>query len=53
MRFMFVIERPWKWKPGRYKSDVVTRVWWGLLAIKRIKVSEHEYATRAYAWEES
>lgn len=52
MIFKVVIERPVQVKPGRYKSRVVTRLWWLWFAIARIHVSEEEYATTAYDWRE-
>lgn len=47
---MIVLERPWCWRPGFFRSRVCTRVWWGLLAVKVIHVSEYDYATKEWAW---
>lgn len=52
MSFMLTIEGPFQWRPGRYRSRVATRWWWGWFAIKRIHVSEYEYATTAYDWKD-
>ena len=50
MTFALTIEGPFQWRPGRYRSRVVSRYWWGWFAFKRIRVSEYEYATTAYEW---
>lgn len=41
---------PFQWKPGRFKSTIVTRVWWLWFALSFFKVDEHTLATKAYDW---
>lgn len=38
------------WKPGRFRSRVVTRVWWLWFAVGVLHVSHLEYARTSYDW---
>lgn len=52
MMICLVIERPFQKKPGRHKSDICTRYWWAWFAIKKVHISEYEYATSQWVWVE-
>lgn len=40
----------WNWRPGRFRSRVVTRWWWGAVGIGVLHVPHKEYATTSYDW---
>ena len=40
----------WNWRPGRYRSRVVYRGWWGPVAVSKLRVSHLEYASTSYDW---
>lgn len=46
------IEGPFQAKPGRYKSEIATRVWWLWFWAKIVHVDEVTYATTSYTWED-
>lgn len=52
MTISLTIEGPFQKRPGKYKSNIVTRVWWMWFAVKIIHVSEDVYAETAWVWEE-
>jgi hypothetical protein len=53
MYVALVIERPVQWRPGRYRSSIVSRWWWLWFAIKVVHVDELTYTTTAYDWRDA
>lgn len=49
---MFTVEicGPVQWRPGIFRSRVVTRVWWLWFAVARVHVSPKEYAATSWDW---
>lgn len=48
-----VLRRHWKrwfWKPGRFQSRVMTRYWWGCVAVSRLHISLQEYSSTEFDW---
>ena len=41
----------WNWRPGRFRSRVVRRWWWGPVAIGVLQISHEEYARTNFEWE--
>jgi len=50
MTLILEISRPWQWRAGRFRSRVVTRVWWGCFALAWLHVSLKEFSETAYDW---
>ena len=42
---------PWQWRPGRFRSRVLTRVWWGYWALAVLHVPLDEFTRTAYDWQ--
>jgi hypothetical protein len=40
----------WNWRPGRFRSRVVTRWWWGSVAVAKLNISHEEYARTEFNW---
>ena len=38
------------WKPGKFKSRIMTRVWWLWFAISILHISLHEFGEDSYQW---
>lgn len=51
MTLLLECSRPWCWRPGYFRSRIMTRVWWGYVAIAWLHVSLEEYTTTAYEWQ--
>jgi len=50
---IFIVEidaRPVQWKPGRFKSRVMTRYWWIVVAVSILHIPLKELAEKEYDW---
>ena len=50
MTIIIEVSRPWQWRPGRFRSRLMTRVWWGFVAIAWLHVSYPEYVAADKEW---
>lgn len=51
MTFFLEVSGPFQWKPHVYRSRVMTRITWGLVAVGAVHVPFYEFCTTAYAWQ--
>lgn len=49
LRVEIEVSAPWQTRPGWFSSPLMTRAWWGCLAVAIKHVPEPEYLRRA-AW---
>jgi hypothetical protein len=47
MTFFVEICGPWQWRPGRFRSDRMTRCWWGFVAVGWMREDMAAYHNRA------
>lgn len=42
----------WNWRSGKFKSRVVTRYWWGPIAVSKLNIPHLEYTQTSFDWVE-
>jgi hypothetical protein len=42
--------RPFQWRPGWFRSRLMTRVWWGWFAVGILHIPLHEFAQSEWDW---
>ena len=48
MTIIIEFERPFIWKPGKFKSRIMTRICWGFIAISKLNIDFQEFVKRLY-----
>lgn len=50
MTFFIEFGPPFQWRPGIFRSEIMTRVWWGPFALAWTPLSLHDYVARPKEW---
>lgn len=52
MTIIFEFNKPFQWKPGRYRSRIMTRYYFGFVAVAFLHISLLEFSRQSFQWED-